>query len=277
MIFGRAVIILALALGLGACATYYDDGVRYQDGSYYSPGDDGRGDYYYAPEPSYNRYYYDEFDHFFSDSSYYGFGSFGRSWYGSPIYSYGGYCSARYRYCPPFGHHDPFYAPFPRFGLQISFGNSWYYPYDYGYGYGSGYGHGYRTPPPRHRPGNPATSPAPDGRAPRADAPDQPWLAPGDDRERRERPRQDPMADDGFYAPEPGQLTYDPMQSDDGTDAPVRRWRGPAPQPSRAAPSPARPPSAEPRYSSPPRSSERSSGDDDPPRKRSSDSDDDGN
>ena len=84
MIFGRAVIILALALGLGACATYYDDGVRYQDGSYYSPGDGGRGDYYYAPEPSYDHYYYDEFDRFFFDSSYYGFGSFGRGWYGSP-------------------------------------------------------------------------------------------------------------------------------------------------------------------------------------------------
>lgn len=278
MIFGRAVIILALALGLGACATYYDDGVRYEDGSYYSPGDAGRGDYYYAPEPSYDRYYYDEFDHFFFDSSYYGFGSFGRGWYGSPFYSYNGYCSARYRYCPPFGYHDPFYAPFPRFGLQITFGDRWYYPY--GYGYGGGYGHGYdyrHRPPPRRRPGNPATSPTPDGQTPRGEAPDQYWTPrPTDGGPRRERPRRDPMADDEVYLPEPGQLTRDPMQSGDEADAPVRRWRGPAPRPASSAPRPARPPSAEPRYSSPPRS-ERSSDDDEAPRRRSRTSDDDGN
>src|SRR3990167_1875455 len=276
MIFGRAVIILALSLGLGACATYYDDGVRYEDGSYYSPGDAGRGDYYYAPEPSYNRYYYDEFDRFFFVSSYYGFGSFGGGWYGSPIYSYGGYCSVRYRYCPPFGYYDPFFDPFPRFGLQISFGNRWYYPYDYGYGHGYVYRH---RAPPRRRPGNPATTPAPDAGAPRAEAPDQPWIPrPVDERPRRERPRRDPMADDGAFVPDADREVIDPAVGDDAADAPVRRWRGPAPRPASATPSPARPPSAEPRRSSPPRSEGSSDGDASPRRRsRSSDRDDDGN
>jgi len=257
MIFGRTVIILALGLGLGGCATYYDDGVRYEDGSYYSPGDGGRGDYYYAPEPSYNRYYYDEFDRFFFDSSYYGYGSFGGGWYGSPFYSYSGYCSARYRYCPPFGYYDPFFDPFPRFGLQISFGDRWYYPYDYGYG------HDYRhRPPSRRRPGNPATPPSTDAEAPGVETPDQAWIpGPIDDRPRGERPSRDPMADDE-------------------AEAPASRWRGPAPRPSSSAPRPARPPNVEPRRSDPPRSersSERSSDDDSSPRRRSRSSEDDRN
>ena len=247
MIFGRAVIILVLALGLGACATYYDEGVRYEDGSYYSPGEGGRGDYYYAPEPSYNRYYYDEFDRFFFDSSYYGHGSFGGGFYGSPSYSYGGYCSARYRYCPPFGYYDPFFDPFPRFGLQISFGNRWYYPYDDGYGYD--YRH---RAPPRRRPDNRALPALPNADDPSADASSQPWVPrPVDERPRRERPRRDPMADDDVQAP-------------------------------RAEPRPSAPPRTE-RSSSdddaPPRTRSRSSNDDDSPRRRSrsSDSDDDGN
>lgn len=188
MIFGRAATILALALALGACVTYQDDGVRYEDGSYYSPGDAGRGDYYYAPEPSYNRYYYDEFDRFFFDSSYYGFGSFGGGWYGSPIYSYGGYCSVRYRYCPPFGYYDPFFDPFPRDRHRA---------------------------PPRFRPGNPATAPVPRADTPRADAAQQTWVP----RRSDERPRREPMADEDIYLPEPRRSSppTSKRSSDDGT------------------------------------------------------------
>ena len=280
MKLGRAVILLALALGLSACATYYDEGVSYDDGSYYSPADSGRGDYYFAPEPSYNRYYYDEFDRFFFDSSYYGFGSFGNSWYGSPMYSYGGYCSARYRYCPPFGYYDPFYDPFPRFGLSIYFGDPWYYGYGDGYGYG--YGHGYRNPPRHHRPGNPAAPPTSDSQAPGA-PPTQftPWNPRNDDgRIRRGRPRPDPMAYDDGSPFEPGQISDEPVD-EAGDTAPPRRWRSVSPRPPSGASgsnrSSAPPP---PRSAAPPpreRSSERRSSDDDStPRRRSRSSQDDG-
>jgi len=284
MKLGRAVTLLALALGLGGCATYYDEGVSYDDGSYYSPADSGRGDYYYAPEPSYNRYYYDEFDRFFFDSSYYGFGSFGSGWYGSPLYSYGGYCSARYRYCPPFGYYDPFYDPFPRFGLSIYFGDPWYYGYGDGYGYGYGYGHGYHNPPHQHRPGNPSTAPEPYSGSPSTGAPGTgftPWNPRTDDgRVRRGRPRPDPMAiDDGSY-PEPGPINGEDGDSNDDA-APVRRWRGVSPRPGSGSPGNARPPAPPPPRSAAPapreRSSDRSSDDDSTPRRRSRSSRDDGN
>lgn len=280
MKLGRAVTLLALALGLGGCATYYDDGVSYDDGSYYSPADAGRGDYYYAPEPSYNRYYYDEFDRFFFDSSYYGFGSFGNGWYGSPLYSYGGYCSARYRYCPPFGYFDPFYDPFPRFGLSIYFGDPWYYSYGDGYGYGGGYRH-----PPRHpHPGNTATPPATGTGVPGAGAPSTaftPWNPRNDEgRVRRVRPRPDPIADDDGSYPEPGPVTGEPVDQDEST-APVRRLRGISPRPSAGSPGSARAPSQPPPRSVAPapreRSSDSSSDDSPSPRRRSRSSQDDGN
>ena len=285
MKLGRAITLLVLALGSSACATYYDQGVSYDDGSYYSPADSGRGDYYYAPEPSYNRYYYDEFDRFFFDSSYYGFGSFGSGWYGSPIYSYGGYCSARYRYCPPFGYYDPFYDPFPRFGLSIYFGDPWYYGYGYGDGYGYGYGHGYRNPPRHRHPGNPATPPPPGSGSP-ASGPPSPVFAPNNPRNeegrvRRVRPRPDPMAyDDGSYA-EPGRVIGEP-DDEAGDQAPPRRWRVVEPRPWSGAPGGARPPAPPRSAAEPPRerSSERSSSSDDeppPPRRRSSSSRHDGN
>ena len=47
MKFRQALAILLLASGLGACASYYDDGAYYDDGSYY-PG-------YYAPGPYANQ------------------------------------------------------------------------------------------------------------------------------------------------------------------------------------------------------------------------------
>lgn len=113
MDYRNALIAAALALGLAGCASYssgYGTEAVYRDGSYYSPSDAGYGDYYYAPEP--RDYYYD----------YYGQDPF----YGSPLYGYGGYCSVRYRYCPPFG-----YGRFPDSG--------WYAPYGAGFGYGFGY------------------------------------------------------------------------------------------------------------------------------------------
>ena len=284
MKLGRAVTLLALALGLGGCATYYDEGVSYDDGSYYSPADSGRGDYYYAPEPSYNRYYYDEFDRFFFDSSYYGFGSFGSSWYGSPLYSYGGYCSARYRYCPPFGYYDPFYDPFPRFGLSIYFGDPWYSGYGDGYGYG--YGQGYRHPPRHRQPGNTATPPPADD----ASGPDgpttsaTPWIPRNDqDRIRRGRPRPNPMADDDGAFREPGPMTGEAGEQDESA-APVRRWRGVSPpatsrsQGNGRASSPPPPrsvaPAARERSSD---SSSNSSSDDPPPPRRARSRRDDGN
>jgi hypothetical protein len=108
----HAAIALALAVGLSGCASYstgYRSDVVYRDGSYYSPGDASHGDYYYAPEPAYD--YYD----------YYGQDFF----YGSPLYGYGGFCSVRYRYCPPFG-----YGPFPGYGFGLGNG---YVPYGYGW------------------------------------------------------------------------------------------------------------------------------------------------
>jgi hypothetical protein len=105
----HAFSVAALAVGLGGCASmssnYQSDAV-YRDGSYYSPADAGYGDYYYAPEPRYDYYY---------DHSYF---------FGSPFYTFGGYCSMRYRYCPPFWY-DPFLS-FDGFGFY----SPWYGWYD---------------------------------------------------------------------------------------------------------------------------------------------------
>lgn len=100
-------------------------GDRYEDGSYYSAGDDDRGDYYYAPQPR---------DDLYPPPGFYGFG-------------YPGYCPVRYRYCPTwfgFGggwalgggwvyqpYYDPFYDP-------------WYQPYPRR--------HDHRRPPARSTP-----------------------------------------------------------------------------------------------------------------------------
>jgi hypothetical protein len=147
MHYRHALLAAAFALGLAGCASYspgYQSDVRYRDGSYYSPPDAGYGDYYYAPEPR-DDYYYD----------YYGQDFF----YGSPLYGYGGFCSVRYRYCPPFG-----YSRFP--------GDGWYAPYGFGYGYYpapyyGGYRHRshdrQRTAPRRYRSGDtpyPTAAPA---------------------------------------------------------------------------------------------------------------------
>lgn len=140
----KAMLVAALGLGVGACATgpSYYDGMVYQDGDYYAPPSDGYGDYYvgqatYAGDPyGYGGYYGDPF-----------FGPYG---YGAP-YGWGGfsgYCSVRYRYCPSLGFLDPW----NRFDLWIGSGWGWYDPrwndgwYGGGYGggwYGGGYGSGW--------------------------------------------------------------------------------------------------------------------------------------
>ena len=96
-----ATAVIALAMGLSGCASTSSSmhsSVVYRDGSYYSPAEAGRGDYYYAPEPRADDYFgYDPF------------------LFGSPFYAFGGYCSAAYRYCPPFWYgafFDPWYDPF---------------------------------------------------------------------------------------------------------------------------------------------------------------------
>ena len=117
MSYRRAVVMVAVLLGLGACAEYptnYRADV-YEDGSYYRPADAGRGDYYYAPEPDYRDYdFYD--------------GSFG---FGPPFYSsFGGFCLPRFIYCSPLGY-GPFGDPFHRFGYD-PFWNGYYgYPSPY--------------------------------------------------------------------------------------------------------------------------------------------------
>lgn len=101
-------ILAALATvgGLAGCvstSSYRESEVVYRDGSYYSPANEGQGDYYYAPTPDY-------------DDSYYGYG------YGYPDYRYflgpiglWGYdssCSARFRHCGPswYGSYGPGYS-----------------------------------------------------------------------------------------------------------------------------------------------------------------------
>ena len=126
MDYRHALVVIAFSLGLGGCASYpsnYRSDLRYEDGSYYSPVDAGYGDYYYAPEPRHG--YHDYYDQSF--------------FYGSPFHSFGGYCSARYRYCPPFGY-SPFLDPYHRFGFSMSYsGNGWYDPFWARYGYPSPY------------------------------------------------------------------------------------------------------------------------------------------
>lgn len=109
MKFRQVLSFLVLAPALAACATqpanYRAD--AYQDGSYYSPGDDGVGDYYYAPEPSDDYYPWPAVHYGYS----YGYGL------GWPSYAFAGYCSLRYRYCPSW------------FGFGYPFGYGWYEPF----------------------------------------------------------------------------------------------------------------------------------------------------
>ena len=96
-----ASAVIAIAIGLSACASTSSNmhsSVVYRDGSYYSPAEAGRGDYYYAPEPR--------------EDDYFGYDPF---FFGGPFYSFGGYCSVAYRTCPPYWYgalYDPWYDPF---------------------------------------------------------------------------------------------------------------------------------------------------------------------
>lgn len=140
MNYRQALIAITLAGGLGACASSPDYGLRYQDGSYYSPAGEGRGDYYVGVEPQRSYYLYDDFDLFFDG---------GYGWYGSPFYSHGGYCSVRYRYCPRWAWGSGYGSPYGETGFQLYFGSPrdpyWgrdYYP-------PPPYRHGRRPPPPQ--------------------------------------------------------------------------------------------------------------------------------
>ena len=101
-----ATMVAALALGLGGCATDPGmGGMVYRDGGYYAPAHEGYGDYYVAPDHSddwaYDGYYDPFYDPFYGP--FYDPFVFGPNWYGGG----GGYCSARYRYCPA-GWYDGF-------------------------------------------------------------------------------------------------------------------------------------------------------------------------
>lgn len=161
MNFRHALIAITLATGLGACASTPDYGLRYQDGSYYSPASEGRGDYYVGADYRRSYYAYDEFDLFFGR----GYGG----WYGSPFYGYGGYCSVRYRYCPRWAWGSGFGAPFGETGFQLYFGSPWDpywgrgdYPYPYPYSYPRRPHRGSRPPDsPRASADRPDSMPAP--------------------------------------------------------------------------------------------------------------------
>jgi hypothetical protein len=179
----QVVAGIALLVGLAGCATDPGNGLRYSDGSYYSPGEEGGGDYYVGRDYDNRRYgdpFFDDFGWLSVGGPWYG------GWYGSPFYGYGGYCSVRYRYCPRGGWIDPF----PRYDFQIYFGDPW----RGGYG---GYDH-WRPPvrrpsrPPTTRPGevtNP-TEPRPRERAPDRSPEtreERPWREPATHDERSDR------------------------------------------------------------------------------------------
>lgn len=197
----HALVAVALALATAGCASFGDDRYSdtYQDGSYYSAGGDGYGDYYYAPEPRPNYGYYDSF---FYGSSAFGYGGFG------------GYCSVRYLRCPDYGYGG-FLDPFHRFGYMISYGDTgWYDPFWDPYGY----------PPPRrsHHPRN--DGPDQSGSAPGQPSDSSRWLdrvsgalaAPGasgniSQDDRPARPRRQPRTPDLSQAP--GRATGQPEPS----------------------------------------------------------------
>lgn len=97
-----ASMVAALGLGLGGCATDPGmGGMVYRDGGYYAPAREGYGDYYVAPDYSDDWAYDGFYDPFYGP--FYDPFVFGPNWYGGG----GGYCPARYRYCPA-GWYDGF-------------------------------------------------------------------------------------------------------------------------------------------------------------------------
>ncbi len=190
MKFRQLVFAISLVAGLGACASSPDYGMRYQDGSYYSPAAEGRGDYYVGAETRRSYYYSDDYDLFFGS---------GYGWYDSPFYSYGGYCSVRYRYCPRWAWGGGYGAPYGETGFQIYFGSPWdpYWGYDRDRYWNRGYDRSY--PPRRPR----AAPPAPTGKT-------EQWT-PDPDRGRARRP-------DGPVRPRP---RPEPSVQDDGDAFPI--------------------------------------------------------
>jgi hypothetical protein len=210
MNYRQALIAITLASGLGACATTSDYGLSYQDGSYYSPAAEGQGDYYIGADYQRSYYVYDDYDLFFGSS----FGG----WYDSPFYSYGGYCSVRYRYCPRWAWGSGFGAPYAETGFQIYFGSPWD-PY-----WGQNY---YPRRPYR------STQPPPNGQTTLFD-PDGHPLAPRTD-PRRTRPR-----------PQPERIVDDSNQNDDGFPFPADRSDRRSSSPRRSQPAPDRSPRPKP-------------------------------
>ena len=74
---------IAFAAALAGCATDPGNGLRYEDGSYYSPGSEGRGDYYVGRQYDNVRYvgdpFFDDFFWLYDGGPWYG------GWYGSPF------------------------------------------------------------------------------------------------------------------------------------------------------------------------------------------------
>ena len=215
----HVLALIALTLGLSGCAStsggYAENGTVYRDGSYYSPAGDGRGDYYYAPEPS-------RFD---DGYGVYGFG-FDPFFGAIGLSGFDGYCSVQYRNCAAYDFGS-FYQPFGYSGFSLFFGNpGWpFYQHRYDRYYGQGPGYGYRgsfnghdrpwpTRPP-HRPQPPYATPPIAPMPPVATQPD-----PGAG-QRRRVPRPDPYED--FNRPvrlgeslpdQPSQRPNNPPRSD---------------------------------------------------------------
>ena len=207
MNYRQALIAITLACGLGACATTSDYGLSYQDGGYYSPAAEGQGDYYVGADYQRSYYVYDDYDLFF--------GSRFGGWYDSPFYSYGGYCSARYRYCPRWAWGGGFGAPYAETGFQIYFGSPWD-PY---------WGRDYYPRRPYRGPRPPPTgADTSNGKDDGADG--QPMPRQTDTR--RPRPR-----------PQPERIAAD---SDDGFPFPAARSDRRSPSPRRSQPAPDRSP-----------------------------------
>jgi len=202
MNYRRALLVTALLLGMVGCAGYSDNtrsDLRYQDGSYYSAADADYGDYYYAPEPR---------DDYYTDRTFF---------YGSPFYSSAGYCSARYRYCPPFGY-GPSLDSYGRFGFIISSGGyGGYDPFWGPYGYQPSYPVHHHH---RHAPdaGNPPPAPLPQAGYPGSPIGDN-ETGP---RSGARRPRPDPMAEDL-------QVTEESAVDADAQPRVRQRWRGSVP------------------------------------------------
>jgi hypothetical protein len=201
MNYQRVLIAITLAAGLGACASSPDYGLRYEDGSYYSPAGEGRGDYYVGADLQHSYYLYDDFDLFFG----HGYGG----WYGSPFYSYGGYCSVRYRYCPRWAWGGGFGSHYGETGFDIYFGSPWD-PY-----WGGGYYPG------RHHRGH-----RPAGAAQGGEQANPDWAPrPRQTDTRRPRPRPEPVTDD-----ESERFPF-PSPASERRPSPRRTESAPAPPP----------------------------------------------